>query len=91
MDLIGTATKLEEPWLYTETVDGDSQDEKVIVVKGIITTKLLFDKRPCPDMERSEIEPRLSITNNLFKNMEIKGNQWYQSAILSRICFNSDI
>jgi len=75
MDLIGKSIKLEEPWLYTETVDGEGYNEKVIRVKGVITTKILFDKRPCPNMERSEIEPKLSMTNNLFKNMEIRGSQ----------------
>ena len=69
MDLIGKASKAEEGWLYTETVDGDDPNEKKIVVKGVVTRKVLFDKRPCPNMERTDIEPKLAVTNNLFKNM----------------------
>ncbi len=55
MDLIGKSTKLDEGWLYTETADGSAFEEKVIVVKGVITQKITFDKRPCPNMERAEI------------------------------------
>lgn len=75
MDLLGKAVNLEEGWLYTETIEGSSPDEKIIVVKGVIIKKILFDKRPCPNMERSEMEPRMALANNLFKNLEIKGQK----------------
>jgi hypothetical protein len=75
MDLVGKAVKLEEGWLYTETTEGESYGSKIVTVKGVITRKILFDKRPCPNMERSEIEPKLSVANNLFKNMDLKGSQ----------------
>lgn len=55
MDLIGKSIKLDEGWLYTETTDGSGFEEKVILVKGIVTQKITFDKRPCPNMERAEI------------------------------------
>lgn len=55
MDLIGKSSKLPTGWLYTETLDGKTFNEKIILVKGVITQKILFDKRPCPNMERTEI------------------------------------
>jgi hypothetical protein len=75
MDLQGKSAKLEEGWLYTETLDGTAFNEKIIVVKGVITQKIIFDKRPCPNMDRTELEPKLLLTNTLFKNMEIKGEK----------------
>ena len=50
MDLVGKATKLDQGWLYTQTEEGKDSNEKIIKVKGIITQKILFDKRPCPNM-----------------------------------------
>ena len=53
MDLVGKAVNLEEGWLYTETIDGGNETEKIILVKGVIKTKVIFDKRPCPNMDRA--------------------------------------
>lgn len=72
MDLIGKCTPLEEGWLHTETKDGANQDEKNVIIKGVIVNKVTFDKRPCPNMERASLEPRIEIANNLFKQLDIK-------------------
>ena len=74
MDLFGKAVKMDSGWLYTETIEGNNMNEKNIVVKGVISKKILFDKRPCPNMERAELEPKLQMTNNLFKNLEIRND-----------------
>ena len=56
MDLIGRAVDLKgDDWLYTTTMDGMDFNEKIINIKGVITKKIIFDKRPCPNMERSEV------------------------------------
>jgi hypothetical protein len=55
MDLVGRAIALDEGWLYTETKAGTNENEKVILVKGIVKNKIIFDKRPCPNMERTEV------------------------------------
>ena len=67
MDLVGKAVPLEEGWLYTETKEGSSANEKVILVKGVVKSKIIFDKRPCPNMERTEHEPKYELTNAMFK------------------------
>jgi hypothetical protein len=54
MDLVGKAITLDGGWLYTETIPGGSQNERIIVVKGVVKTKVVFDKRPCPNMDRAE-------------------------------------
>ncbi len=58
MDLVGKAVTLEQGWLYTETKPGSNDNEKVIVVKGVIKTKILFENRPCPNMDRAEVAPK---------------------------------
>lgn len=50
MDLVGRAVPLDEGWLYTETKEGSNANEKVILVKGVVKSKIIFDKRPCPNM-----------------------------------------
>jgi hypothetical protein len=47
----------------------------VIVIKGVIKKKIIFDKRPCPNMDRTEHEPKFELANTLFKQLELKGEK----------------
>jgi hypothetical protein len=57
MDLIGKTTKIDDHLLYTETIDSKNPNEKILMVKGVITKKILFEKRPIPNMLRADMQP----------------------------------
>ena len=52
IDIIGYEDdKFDEHFLFTESVK-ISDDEKLILVKGIVKKKLIFNKRPSPNLDR---------------------------------------
>ena len=54
VDLVGYEVPLaNEHFLYTESI-AVSAHEKVILVKGIVTKKIVFNKRPTPNLDRGE-------------------------------------
>ena len=52
MDLIGKEVKLTTKQLVTETIIGKDNMEKIVLIKGIVSKKIVFENRPAPDMER---------------------------------------
>jgi hypothetical protein len=52
MDLVGKEVKLTTKQIVTETVINDNNSSKVILVKGVVSRKIVFENRPAPDMNR---------------------------------------
>lgn len=49
MDVVGVAQKLKQPIAVFETIpSGDTQ--RILLVKGYVKMRILFDKRPVPIM-----------------------------------------
>lgn len=54
IDIVGYLDeKFDESFLYTESIQV-SNEERIIMVKGIVTKKLIFNKRPSPNLDRIE-------------------------------------
>ncbi len=52
MDLVGKEVKLNTKQIVTETIINDNNSTKTILVKGVISKKIMFENRPAPDMDR---------------------------------------
>ena len=52
VDIVGYEDeKFDEHFLYVETVC-ESEAEKILIIKGMVTKKVIFNKRPTPNLDR---------------------------------------
>lgn len=67
MDLSGyEVEKLDESFVHIETVEKTS-DYQVLMIKGIVTKKVVFMKRPYPNIQRITEVKKVNEKFNLFK------------------------
>ncbi len=79
MDLIGKEVKLTGKQLVTETLNNSDPLSKTILVKGVITKKIVFENRPAPDMERVVSVKRDSVNHKMFSKVEERQQQQQMS------------
>lgn len=58
MDISGFEVKdLDETFLHVETIQ-KSAEQQILIIKGVVTKKIVFNKRPYPNIERAaEMKP----------------------------------
>lgn len=50
LDIAGFEVQhLDEQFLHVETVE-KTEDEQILMIKGIVTSKIIFNKRPYPNI-----------------------------------------
>lgn len=55
MDLVGTVQKLKQPFAVYELLH-TGELERLMLIRGYVKLRVLFDKRPVPIMDRSKKE-----------------------------------
>lgn len=69
MDISGFEVKdLNETFLHVETVE-KSAEYQVLVIKGIVSKKIIFNKRPYPNIERAAESKPMAEKFNIFKKL----------------------
>lgn len=69
MDLVGKEVKLGSKQIVTETISNMDGLTKTVLVKGMITKKIVFENRPAPDMERVVNVKRDSVNHKMFSKV----------------------
>ena len=62
--------KLNTKQVVTQTVTNSDGCTKTILVKGVITKKIVFESRPAPDMDRVVTVKRDSVNHKMFSKVE---------------------
>lgn len=53
MDLAGTSHKIKQP-IAVYDIQHTGENERLMLIKGYVRVRVLFDKRPVPIMDRSK-------------------------------------